>query len=68
MIRNSEQTVVVKGEGTFINRKTPTKGKAYDRFFIYIPTELARDSAFPFKEGDKVRIQVEGKKLTVEKA
>jgi hypothetical protein len=56
------------GTGTFINRKTKTGKKTYDRFFIYIPTELARDTTFPFNENDKVHIEINGKTLTITKA
>ena len=68
MNKKQEQKMVTQAEGRFINRKTPVKGKTYDRFFIYIPTELARDSAFPFKEGDKVKVRIEGNKLIIEKS
>lgn len=67
MIPNSEQ-MVVEGQGKLINRKTKTAGKEYDRFFFYIPTELARDGLFPFKEGDKVTIKIDakGKRVIIE--
>lgn len=56
------------GKGTFINRKTKTGKKTYDRFFFYVPTEVARDGTFPFTEGDKVEIRITGKAVTIEKA
>jgi len=56
------------GKGTFINRRTKTGKKSYDRFFIYVPTEVARDCTFPFKEGDKVEIEINGEAVTVTKA
>jgi hypothetical protein len=55
------------GTGTFINRKTKTSKNTYDRFFIYIPTELARDTNFPFTPNDKVQIEINGKTLTITK-
>jgi hypothetical protein len=60
---------MIESEGKFINRPTQTGGKTYDKFFIYVPTEVARDSLFPFKTNDriKVKIDVENKKLTIEK-
>jgi hypothetical protein len=47
----------------------PTGGKTYDKFFIYVPTEVARDRLFPFKTNEriKVKIDIETKKLIVEK-
>lgn len=69
MIPKSEQ-MVVEGQGKLINRKTKTAGKEYDRFFFYVPTELARDGLFPFKEGDKVSIKIDakGKRVIIENA
>ena len=56
------------GTGTFINRKTKTGKKTYDRFFFYIPTEVARDGTFPFKEGDKIKIEIKTNNITITKA
>ena len=56
-----------EGRGSFINRRTKTGKKLYDRFFIYVPTEVARDGTFPFKEGDKVLVRIKKNKLIVEK-
>jgi len=68
MIPNSEQ-MVVEGQGKLINRKTKTAGKEYDRCFFYVPTEVARDGLFPFKEGNKVTIKIDakGKRIVVER-
>ena len=57
--------MVLKGKGKFINRRTPGYGKIYDRFFIYVPTEVARDSAFPFKPGTIVDLEVRGESLVI---
>ena len=54
--------LALKGKGRFINRPTVTGGKKYDKYFVYIPTELAHDSQFPFKTGDDVEISVDAKK------
>jgi len=56
--------------GRFINLKRKTANKLYDNIFVYIPVEVARDSSFPFKPGETLRISVEkGKhKVTLEKA
>jgi hypothetical protein len=61
---------MLEAAGKLINRPTQTGGKMYDKFFIYIPIEVARDSAFPFKaqEKVKVRIDVEKKQLVIEKS
>ena len=56
-----------EGEGKFVNHPTRTGGKLYDKFYIYIPTQVAKDGTFPFKEGDKVKIRIENDKLVIEK-
>jgi len=55
------------GTGTFINRRTKTGQKTYDRFFFYIPTEVARDATFPFTENDKVHFEIKGKTIVITK-
>ena len=67
MYRN-KATNMRKGKGTFINRRTRTGGKKYDRFFFYVPTEIARDCTFPFTEGDRVEIEITGNSVTITKA
>jgi hypothetical protein len=58
-----------EGAGKLINRPTQTGGKMYDKFFIYVPIEVARDTAFPFKPQEplKVKIDADNKKLIIEK-
>jgi hypothetical protein len=61
-------TKMKKGIGTFINRRTKTGKNTYDRFFFYVPTEVARDGTFPFKEKDKVEIEIKGDAVVITKA
>jgi len=60
---------MIEGNGRFINRPTKTGGKLYDKFFIYIPSEIARDSSFPFGRQETVKISVDKKhnRLIIEK-
>ena len=60
---------MLEGKGGFINRPTRTGGKLYDKFFIYVPTEIARDGLFPFKVKDTVKITIDkgNKRLIIEK-
>jgi len=67
-MNRNKATKMMKGIGTFINRRTKTGKKSYDRFFIYVPTEVARDGTFPFKEGDKVEVAIKGKTVIITKA
>jgi len=67
-MNTNKATKMRKGIGTFINRRTKTGKKTYDRFFFYVPTEVARDGTFPFTEGDKVEIEIKGKSVAITKA
>lgn len=61
---------MIEGKGKFLNRRTKTASKDYDKFFIYVPAEVARDGTFPFKPQEAViiRIDKEKKRLLIEKA
>ncbi|KPV63000.1 MAG: hypothetical protein AOA66_1070 [Candidatus Bathyarchaeota archaeon BA2] len=63
----NEATKVIEGKGRFINRPTKTGKKFYDRFFIYVPTEVARDGTFPFKVREEVNVRIENNRLIIEK-
>ena len=67
-MNTNKATKMRKGTGTFINRRTKTGKKTYDRFFFYVPTEVARDGTFPFSEGDKVEIEIKEKSVVITKA
>ena len=56
-----------KGKGRFFNRPTVSKGKKYDKFFIYVPTEVARDTNFPFSDGDRIEVEIKPDKLVIRK-
>lgn len=51
--------MAVEGKGKFINRKTQTANKRYDKFFLYVPVEVARDGTFPFKPEDTVVVRID---------
>jgi hypothetical protein len=67
---NGGNKLVSKGRGKFTNRPTKTGRRTYDKFFIYVPTEVARDSTFPFKDGDVIEVEIDakGKRLLVKRA
>ena len=58
--------MALKAKGRFINRPTQTGGKKYDKFIVYVPTEVAKDSQFPFKPGDLLSITLNLKQQKVE--
>ena len=55
------------GVGTIIGRKSTSKGKEYTRLWVYVPTKVSEDTAFPFKIGEPciVEINEEKKQLAV---
>ena len=56
------------GRAKLINRPTTTKGKKYDKFFVYLPTYVVRDEDFPFEIGEELVVRIEDGKLVIEKA
>jgi hypothetical protein len=48
-----------EGIGKFVNRGSASPKKTYDSFFLYFPSEVARDSNFPFESGEKVKVIIE---------
>jgi hypothetical protein len=60
---------MLESESKIVNRPTQTGGKQYDKIFIYVPTEVAKDSAFPFKPNEKVKIKIDptNQRLIIEK-
>ena len=64
---NKDSKIMRKGKGRFFNRPTISKGKRYDKFFMYIPTEVARDTNFPFKDGDRVEVEIKDETLIIRK-
>ncbi len=62
--------MVGKGVGRVVRyRFKDSKGRTYEKTWIYIPTSVANDTAFPFKPGEKVLIiiDIKGKRLIIEK-
>ena len=61
---------MIEGKGRFLNYPSTTGSRKYDKFFIYVPTEVARDGYFPFEPGEEVTIRIErGEgRLTITKA
>ncbi|MCW4018977.1 MAG: hypothetical protein NWF00_09920 [Candidatus Bathyarchaeota archaeon] len=47
------------GVGTIIGRKTASKGKEYARVWVYIPTKVSEDTAFPFKIGAPCMVKID---------
>lgn len=58
-------TKMIEGIGKFVNRGSRSKKKTYDSFFLYFPSEVARDSNFPFESGEKIKVIIEPDKRAV---
>jgi len=48
------------GVGTIIGRKSASKGREYTRIWIYVPTKVQEDTAFPFEVGDPCLVEIGG--------
>jgi hypothetical protein len=46
------------GVGTIIGRKSVSKGREYARIWIYVPTKVSEDTAFPFKIGMPCLVEI----------
>ena len=56
------------GVGTIIGRKSVSKGREYARIWIYVPTKVSEDTAFPLKIGMPCLVEInESKRLLVVK-
>ncbi len=59
---------MLEGKSKILNRSRMSKGKRYDSLFIYLPSDLTKDSQFPFSPDDTVLIKIVDKRLVIEKA
>ena len=61
MIKRTGATVV-----TLRKRPVESRGKEYQSAYVTIPSEMVKDTSFPFKIGDQLVIRIEGKRLVLE--
>jgi len=66
-VKPNKVTKMRKGIGKFVNHPTRTGKKLYDKFYIYVPTQVAKDGTFPFKQEDKVEVEIKDKTLIIRK-
>lgn len=64
----NDSQLMLESESKLINRPRMSKGKRYDSYFIYIPSDLMKDSQFPLKDGDRIKVKVDGVRLIIEKS
>jgi len=53
------------GIGTIIGRKSVSKGREYARIWIYVPTKVSEDTAFPFKIGMPCLVEINEEKRQI---
>jgi len=47
------------GIGTIIGRKSVSKGREYSRIWVYVPTKVSEDTAFPFDVGVPCLVEID---------
>jgi hypothetical protein len=67
-VKPNKVTKMQKAIGKFVNHPTRTGKQLYDKFYIYVPTQVAKDGTFPFKEGNRVEVEIKGKSVVITKA
>jgi len=56
------------GRARLVNKPTTSKGKKYDKYYLYLSTFLVKDKDFPFEIGEELVCKIENGKLVIEKA
>lgn len=59
--------IMLQVESRISSRVVTAKGKKYAQLYIYLPKDLVKDSAFPFKSDDKVLVHIQNRRLVIEK-
>lgn len=65
MICQSVYGLARSGIGTIIGRKSVSKGKEYTRIWVYVPTKVSEDTAFPFRIGAPCLVEISEEKRTL---
>jgi hypothetical protein len=65
---NTTYYTMLEGKTKIINRSRMSKGKQYDALFIYIPSDVTKDSTFPFKSDEEVKVRIDKDRLIIEKS
>ncbi len=60
---------MIKAKSKIVNRPSISKGKKYDKIFVYLPQAIVTDSAYPFCTGDIVIVSIDTKnnRIIIEK-
>ena len=66
--RNTIYDTMLEGKSKIINRSRRSKGRKYDSLFIYIPSDVTKDSTFPFRSDEEVIVRIDKDRLIIEKS
>jgi hypothetical protein len=66
-MEDTETQTMREGTGRVCDLPNRKKGIEYHRMFLYIPSAVAKDTSFPFKKGDHIRVRIDNDKLSIEK-
>ena len=56
------------GRAKLVNKPTTTKGKKYDKYFVFISSYVVTDKDFPFTKKDELMASIIDGKLVIQKA
>jgi len=56
---------MLESEARLLARIYTREDKTYERFWIYVPSKIAKDSQFPFEAGQTLNIEVDPKRSAV---
>ena len=59
---------MLESDSVISERKVKAKGHIYKQIYIFIPRDVANDSQFPFKTGDKIKVRIQDDQLIIWKA
>jgi len=55
------------GRAKLVNKPTTTKGKKYDKYFLYLSSYVVKDKDFPFEVGEELMVRIVNGKLIIER-
>ncbi|MCL1978285.1 MAG: hypothetical protein FWG55_09355 [Candidatus Bathyarchaeota archaeon] len=55
------------GRAKLVNKPTITRGKKYNKYFVFISSYVVTDKAFPIKETDELLVRIVNGKLIIQK-
>lgn len=60
-------STMLEAKATVTERIVRSKGHEYRQMILYVPRDLVKDSQFPFKKGQTVKMRLDSGRLIIEK-